>query len=384
MLDRTYTEHSVSATSACGCYCSNTAHTTDCVTRVPENTAHVRPQPLLTHLDTVQLLSLTPSLNHSLFPAYFNLPSDSLPLCVLRLSVRPHLPASMTSSLGSLASRRERAVTWSDVDAVIEASGDPNAYSLGCTSTVAASSISASEWYVNVLLVPHEVLRYLLLMLERALQPRYFQPVRSWKVQRLFRFYRGVLLPYVKEHHHAEDESYFPWIRTRAPLPARLTAEHEGLMTRLDAIAAMESSLQQRSHSDEETAQWATELREHAADLGQYMREHLSEEEECIIPALRDHFTLQEHTAALQAMMVHVDPATLPVAVAVSCAGQLRAGGEGVLALFLADMPPEVPQAWTGKWRSQIEAEMAYLDAIRSDQNDEPPFDKSNLFVTNY
>ena len=110
------------------------------------------------------------------------------------------------------------------------------------------------------------------------------------------------------------------------------------------------------------------------------MRDHLTEEETLVIPALRDHFTPQEHDVVLIKMAQDLPPASMPVAIAVSCAGQLRAGGEQLLNGFLSHLPPPAVEAWKGMWRPQIEAEMAYVDSITLDQDDEPPFDKSRLF----
>ena len=151
---------------------------------------------------------------------------------------------------------RAEPATWADVDAVIRSSGDPSAYSLGSTSIIASPSLLEDEWYVNALLVPHEGLRYILLMLERSVQPQHLQPARAWKVQRLFHFYHH-LRGYVSDHHRTEDVHYFPWISTRAPLPSRLHAEHEGLQARLEAITAMERTLQS-CKGETEVSRWAS------------------------------------------------------------------------------------------------------------------------------
>ena len=82
----------------------------------------------------------------------------------------------------------------------------------------------------------------------------------------------------------------------------------------------------------------------------------------------------------VEQVMKHCKPAGLPMSIALSCAGQLRAGGEPLLAAFLSAVPPEVSHAWKSTWRHQIEAEMAYVDSICLDQDDEPPFDVSTLF----
>ena len=274
---------------------------------------------------------------------------------------------------------RTSPATWRDVDGVIESSGDASAYSLGCTSTITPPSVDPAEWYVNAPLVPHEGLRYLLLVLERCVQPQYFQPVQPWKARRLFHFYRAITYLYIKEHHMAEDDAYFPWISTRAPLPSRFHSEHEGLVARMDAIAAMEGGLQS-CQTDEARSQWAADLRRQVEELGEFMREHLTEEEALIIPALRDNFTEAEHAVILQQMAKALTPAGVPVAIAVSCAGQQRAGGEPLLDLFVAHLPPPLLDTWNAKWRPQIEAEMAYVNAICGGQKDEPPFDQSALF----
>ena len=270
--------------------------------------------------------------------------------------------------------------TWAEVDTVIRTTSDPSAYALGSTSSVVAPSIVPAEWYVNALLVPHEALRYVLLMLERSVQPQYFQPVRAWKVQRFFHFYRDIVLGFVDKHHTAEDVTYFPWIRTRAPLPDRLNDEHEGLHAKLEAISATEHTLQS-CKSEEEKIRWATALREQVEGLGEFMREHLTEEEVLIVPALRDNFTQAEHDAMIMGMAAHIPPAGRETAIALCCAGQLRAGGEPLLNKFLSELFPQAVEMWKGVLRPHIDAEMAYLNTITLDQEDEPPFDRSTLFV---
>ena len=244
---------------------------------------------------------------------------------------------------------------------------------------MAPPSLVLAQWYVNALLVPHEPVRYLLLMLERSVQPQYFQPVRAWKVQRLFHYYRHVVLMFVDMHHAAEDVTYFPWIRTRAPLPDRLNDEHEGLHAKLEAITAMEHTLQS-CKSEAERSRWATELRERME--AEFVCEHLAEEETLLIPILRDRFTEQEHDAIRKEMAAHLPPSARPMSLALCCAGQLRAGGDAQLNKFLSEQSPPAVKMWQGMARPQLEAEMAYVDSITLDQDDEPPFDKSRLFPT--
>ena len=78
-------------------------------------------------------------------------------------------------------------------------------------------------------------------------------------------------------------------------------------------------------------------------------------------------------------MAQDLPPSNMPVAIGVSCAGQLRAGDQPLLNIFLSRLPEQACQTWKSTWRPQIEAEMAYVDSITLDQEDEPPFDKSRL-----
>jgi hemerythrin-like domain-containing protein len=318
----------------------------------------------------------------------FHLPhTTSLPPYNRYYTPRPALPvyqALLAPSLPSHPMTRKAPVLWKEVDALIRSTGDCNAYALGCTSTVTSPSLKAEEWYCNSLLIPHEGMRFLFLVLERVVQPQYFEPVRAWKVRRLFRFYRHLLLVLIHEHHTGEDAVLFPWVSAKAPLPPQLGDEHVGLLQRLDAIDAMEAAYHALKPDDSQAVtRWAASLREQVEALGELMREHLAEEEALVTPRLRDHFTAAEHSALIQQLAGRVaNPANLAGAASICCAGQLRAGGEPLLALFLLDMPPPVTQAWQMSWRARVEAEMVYVQSIVIDQEDEPAFDTTTLFPT--
>ena len=70
-------------------------------------------------------------------------------------------------------------VTWQQLDTAKDID------QLGCLSTVLAPN---GPWYNRHLLIPHEAIRFDMLLMERILQPQYFQPRRTWKVKRFYKW----------------------------------------------------------------------------------------------------------------------------------------------------------------------------------------------------
>ena len=267
---------------------------------------------------------------------------------------------------------RSSFLTWDELDSLITVAGEPHLYSsLGCTSTV----VSCGQWYDNAMLVPHEPMRYLLLLLERAVQPSFLQPHRAWKVRRIAHYYRAVLFPFIHHHHEAEETVFFPWVisKPNVTLPVQLYDEHVTLLAYLDRIdhmlvkgyAAVELS------TKEVLLAWAVQLREEVQGMTALVMHHLEEEETAVCPALREHFTAEEETEIKHKLAIQTPRDAAPLMVAACCTGQLRAGGEAAHEQLIADMGP-AGALYKREWKGQLEAEVESLDECTKDQDDEP------------
>lgn len=341
----------------------------------------------ITPLSSVDVASLglnsnpmTHSFIHSTSPHFSCLPSFHFVPLSLSFSLSPSAlsPATIRSRTGVMS--LSVAVSWEDVDRVIGSASDPSAYSLGCTS----SAITMGSWYERGMLHPHEPTRYLVLMLERAVQPKYFQPHRSWKVRRLFHFYRTIFYPFVHEHHDAEEHIYFPWLTSKPgiKLPDRLSADHVTLIAGLDAIAAFEHSYPGEQQHDKLLESWAISLRSQVSAVAGLLRDHLQEEEQSVPNVLRDHFTPQEEVPVIGRIAAHLPPDIAPMFIAMVISGQLRAGGQQALADFIALLPPGVGDVYLAVWKRQLEADMAYLDSVTLDSDVEPECNLELLMST--
>ena len=263
-------------------------------------------------------------------------------------------------------------VTWRDLDAAKDID------QLGCLSTVLPPN---GPWYTRHLLIPHEAIRYDMLLMERILQPQYFQPQRTWKVKRFYRWYRTYFLNPVHHHHDAEERLYFPFVLQKpgVALPQRMTDDHKTLLRQLDEIAAMEQTFAGCVDSAQLDG-LAAELRQRVCDMCDNMRDHLAEEEEIIPPILRDHFTETEALTVVNKIIgsrgldnFYLAPNEL------IC--QQRSGGDESLQYLLGLMPGIMRQhykrfsvTWYG-----VE-QLAYINDIAVDSDTEPKEAKAHWF----
>ena len=112
-------------------------------------------------------------------------------------------PAPSTSTpTPSTPSPRSAEVTWEALDRCADLDH------FGPTSPVLRPN---TEWYNRGLLIPHSVIRFDLLLLERAVQAQHFQPQRKWKVKRLFHWYNRYFLNPTHHHHDTEESATIHW-----------------------------------------------------------------------------------------------------------------------------------------------------------------------------
>ena len=99
--------------------------------------------------------------------------------------------------------------------------------------------------------------------------------------------------PSVEEHHDAEEEVYFPWIKSKAEYPEKeFSISHEILSAKMESMKVACEAICQRRGRDC-VVEIAT-LKGSVPAFVSNMRAHLREEEETIPVLLRDNFTREE------------------------------------------------------------------------------------------
>ena len=94
----------------------------------------------------------------------------------------------------------------------------------------------------------------------------------------------------IHHHHKNEEDIAFPYVATRAELPAKMAADHKALVAALEECAALVGQVVKGSSTPETLAQLIPKFDAFAAET----EEHLVEEEEGVLPAMRHFFTPAE------------------------------------------------------------------------------------------
>lgn len=145
------------------------------------------------------------------------------------------------------------------------------------TSTVITDP---QDWADESILLPHELIRSALNRMEHVLKEDNFGEYAIWKITYFQRWYKKYFCTFVEHHHTAEENIYFPFIKTKVEIPEKVETDHSELMNLMDDIKGIYD---------------IDLLRNKVSILKEKMFEHLAEEEQIIPSALRDNFTkLQE------------------------------------------------------------------------------------------
>ena len=100
-------------------------------------------------------------------------------------------------------------------------------------------------------------------------------------------------IPSVEEHHDAEEEIYFPWIKSKAGYPEKeFGISHESLSTEMEGMKEACEAICQRRGRD--CVGEIALLKGRVPPFVSNMRAHLREEEETIPVLLRENFTREE------------------------------------------------------------------------------------------
>ena len=155
-----------------------------------------------------------------------------------------------------------------------------------------------------------------------------------------FKFYRSVL----HEHEHGEEEFFFPFLEEKFRYVAATYVfdhnEHSGLY---DEIEELLTGLRQ-AQGNSERAELAQRLNRQAIALNVKMDSHIYKENELLVPAFEEHFTLEEQGKVMdQAMktIMSIAPELMMQIFPWEFRAQTVDDREGMLRSWSEMMPPD-------------------------------------------
>ncbi|KAL7543032.1 hypothetical protein ACHAWF_007311, partial [Thalassiosira exigua] len=169
------------------------------------------------------------------------------------------------------------------------------------TSDVFGPTNPPKDWADLGLLIPHEGIRRQMTMMVQSASalPDDLSPNEAWKAELFAKWYVEYFYESVHEHHDAEEEIYFPWIKTKAEYPEKeFSKGHEELMK---AMGVMKKACQTIvAKKGKGCADEIKLMKEKVPAFEKEMRAHLQEEEEIVPALLRDNFTQDEEGVVVE------------------------------------------------------------------------------------
>ncbi|KAL3771211.1 hypothetical protein ACHAWU_010298 [Discostella pseudostelligera] len=172
------------------------------------------------------------------------------------------------------------------------------------TSDVYTEENPPMDWADMCLLMPHEAIRSQMTMMVQSAAALPDDPSanEAWKVTLFAKWYIDYFFVSVNEHHDAEEEIFFPWIKTRTPYPERLFSKcHEELISTMKQMKMACESIC-RNGGKNCTADISL-LKNTIPTFVRDMRSHLQEEEESIPALMRSHFTEEEENKTVDKIL---------------------------------------------------------------------------------
>jgi len=159
---------------------------------------------------------------------------------------------------------------------------------------------SPQGWEEEGILFPHEGVRFLLQEFSDALNT--MDPLPAWKWDNVSTWYEDYFYSVVHHHHDAEEKIYLPWIQGRVSVPAKISADHPGLLQTMDDLSAM---LKKGAVAPAgERAELLADIQQVVAAFVEDMLEHLAEEEQIIPRLLREGRFTQEEEGVVVAQII--------------------------------------------------------------------------------
>jgi len=158
-----------------------------------------------------------------------------------------------------------------------------------------------ADWCEESYLIPHEPIRWDLREATRLLQPPHFDGTIAWKVENFFNWYDNFHFK-IHHHHDTEETIFFPVLSAKCSIPTRMASDHKGLLQMMDDIKSSRAAFGKATDDTERQAA-AGALRTLWKKFDTTMCEHLAEEERVLTPLIRQHMTVQENGALIQATL---------------------------------------------------------------------------------
>jgi hemerythrin-like domain-containing protein len=164
------------------------------------------------------------------------------------------------------------------------------------TSEVYGPQNLPKDWADVSLLIPHECIRremqHMLASIDKLceLSSKGESIVQPWKTLYFCEWFVDILEPFVHKHHKAEEDIYFPWLKTKAEIPGKkFSKDHGELIDLLNAT----SSICVKVINKKGLGCWSEieALQPKMHKLAEEMSTHMMEEERDIPPLARENFT---------------------------------------------------------------------------------------------
>ena len=289
------------------------------------------------------------------------LPANNFTIDAVENEATSHVDAHVSTGI--------RAKTWRDLDAL---NGEYE--KLGSTTTVCPPINGESPYYERAFLIPHEALRFNLLLLERSVQPQYFQVSRQWKIKRVSHWYHQHFVHFLHDHHDVEEQIVFPHYKKAkgVSVPSSIEHDHEVLLKQIEGISAILKKME--TTMDEKPLQeMADELLKQVTVFAEETRQHFAFEELHVAKIIKDNMTEEEEKATVQVVVSKLSMSQLMAELAPVVAGQRRMGGVKMEESLLAEMPLPARLLYRNFWKSQYEVEnVQYICETCIDSANEP------------
>lgn len=110
----------------------------------------------------------------------------------------------------------------------------------------------------------------------------------------------------VHEHHRHEEELFFPEIKKKYNVPAKVSDDHATLMKGMDECGQLIKELS--AEKQEASKAKVQELTKKFPSFAEIMKEHLLEEEEEVLPEYRRHFSPKEGKVIVEKILKDMKP----------------------------------------------------------------------------
>ncbi len=168
-----------------------------------------------------------------------------------------------------------------------------------------------------------------------------------------FRFFRDA----VKEHEEGEESFMFSALLAKVPhLGETYTMDHRANDTAVAKIDEALSALRKAAGAGERAA-LAAQLAAQATALNTLMSHHLAKEEQLLLPIMDAHFSVEEQGAMVEKLQQHIAPEVMMQMLAWVFKAQDLGGREGMLRMFMQEMPPPVFAAGSQAMKGAVSAD---------------------------